>query len=500
MPRPAARAAWLLLSLALAALLPSACSRTGSSYPNFADLVEQVSPSVVNISAVAAEDSQRVARGPDSGEGGDNDDEPLHRFFRKFFGDRGDDQGGGEPGLPEDAPARQPQSLGSGFVLWADGYILTNQHVIRDAREVIVKLTDRRQLPAKVIGSDDRSDLALLKIEATGLPAVKLGDVRKLRVGEWVLAIGSPFGFDYSVTAGIVSAKNRALPNENYVPFLQTDVAINPGNSGGPLFNVQGEVVGVNSQIYSQTGVYMGVSFAVPIDVASKVAQQLRDYGHVRRGWLGVEVQEVTRELSQTLGLQKPEGALVARVVPGSPAAQAGLRAGDVILSYDDQDIPMSGALPPLVGNTDPGASAALKVLRDGKAVIIKVEVGTLEGGDRGARGGDRGKPAPAVPDKARGTLGIIVQKLTPEERKKAQIVSGGAMVTEVSDGPGRDAGLLVGDILLTIAGNEIDSPDRLAEVIKRLEPGRSVPMLVQRRGQPTFLALEVPKGDDSGK
>jgi len=238
----------------------------------------------------------------------------------------------------------------------------------------------------------------------------------------------------------------------------------------------------------------MGVSFAVPIDVAAKVAQQLKDYGHVRRGWLGVEVQEVTRELSQTLGLQKPEGALVARVVPGSPAAQAGIRAGDVILSYDEQDIPMQAALPPMVGNTDPGTTAALKVLRDGKTVTIKVEVGTLESGDRAGRGG--GKPAPAPPEKPRGTLGILVRKLTADERKKAQIVSGGAIVTGVDDGPGRDAGLLPDDILLTIAGNEIDGPERLAEVVKRLEPGRSVPMLVQRRGQPTFLAIEVPKED----
>ncbi len=320
---------------------------------------------------------------------------------------------------------------------------------------------------------------------------MKLGDVRKLRVGEWVLAIGSPFGFDYSVTAGIVSAKGRALPNENYVPFLQTDVAINPGNSGGPLFNVQGEVIGVNSQIFSQTGGYMGVSFAIPIDVAAKVAQQLKEYGEVRRGWLGVVVQEVTRDLAKSFGLERPEGALVAQVVPGGPGEQAGLRVGDVILDFEGQELPQSSALPPMVGATDPGTTVSLKVLREGKAVTIKVVVGTLQPEQAG------GGTAEAVPPRStRGILGIVVRKLTPEERQRAQIVSGGAYVQEVNEGAGRDSGLLPGDILLTLGGDEVDSPERLAEVVGRLTPGRSVPMLVQRRGQPTFLALEVPEGD----
>jgi serine protease Do len=466
------------LLLATLMLLASCQRQEAASLPDFADLVEQASPSVVNISAIAAP-GEDVADGRDT---------PFEEFFRRFFGERED----APPPSAEDAPLPQPQSLGSGFILWADGYVLTNRHVVRDAQEVIVKLSDRRQLNAKLVGTDERSDLALLKIDATGLPAVKIGDARKLRVGEWVLAIGSPFGFDYSVTAGIVSAKGRALPNENYVPFLQTDVAINPGNSGGPLFNVKGEVVGVNSQIFSQTGGYMGVSFAIPIDVAAKVAQQLKDYGEVRRGWLGVVVQEVTRELAQSFGLERPEGALVAQVVAGGPGEQAGLRVGDVILDFEGQELAQSSALPPMVGATDPGSPVSMKVLRDGKVVTIKVVVGTLQPDEAGG-----GTPEAEPPRSTRGILGMVVRQLTPEERQRAQVVSGGAYVQEVNEGAGREAGLLEGDILLTLGGDEIDGPERLAEVVGRLTPGRSVPMLVQRRGQPTFLALEIPPEDD---
>jgi serine protease Do len=467
-----------LRHLLIPVLLLAACQRQGgpTSLPDFADLVEDASPSVVNISTIGTPGDDTARRG----------DSPFDEFFKRFFGDRE------EPPAAEDQPLPQPQSLGSGFILWADGYVLTNRHVVRDAQEVIVKLSDRRQFNAKLIGTDERSDLALLKIDATGLPAVKVGDVRKLRVGEWVLAIGSPFGFDYSVTAGIVSAKGRALPSENYVPFLQTDVAINPGNSGGPLFNVKGEVVGVNSQIFSQTGGYMGVSFAIPIDVAAKVAQQLKDYGEVRRGWLGVVVQEVTRDLAKSFNLERPEGALVAQVVQGGPGDQAGLRVGDVILEFEGEQLPLSSALPPMVGATDPGTPVNLKVLRDGKAVTIKVVVGTLQPEEAAG-----GTPDAEPPRSTRGVLGIVVRKLTPEERERAQIVSGGAVVQEVNEGAGRESGLLAGDILLTIGGDEIDGPERLAEVVGRLTPGRSVPMLVQRRGQPTFLALEVPQGDD---
>jgi serine protease Do len=459
----------------------AACSPQGG-LPNFADLVEDASPSVVNISTVSEPVGQPAgpAPGPGSEPGQGQGEEPQGDWYHRFF----------DEGEEDEAPDAQEQSLGSGFILWEDGYVLTNRHVVKDSKEIIVRLSDRRQLPAKIVGMDERSDLALLKIEATGLPAVKLGDVTKLRVGEWVLAIGSPFGFDYSVTAGIVSAKGRSLISEQYVPFVQTDVAINPGNSGGPLFNTRGEVIGVNSQIFSETGGYMGVSFAIPIDVAAKAASQLKERGKVTRGWLGVVVQEVDRGLAQSFGMKKPEGALIARVVPGGPADQAGLRSGDIILSYNGQDLATSSSLPPLVGNSDPGDKAQLKLIRDGKQIDMAIEVGTLDTAD-GEAAQDRAEaPVPSRP----GTLGVIVRALTTEERSRGQIVSGGVWVARVDEGAGREAGLRNGDIILSLGGSEIDSPDRFAEVVGRLQPGQSAPLLVQRRGTPVFLALEIPE------
>ncbi len=471
---------WLLwLALVLAG-----CSREQPVLPNFADLVEEESRSVVNISTVTESEARPAANAPLPGPRDAPPDAPPE-WYHKFFGEEGDDGLDDDEGSIEDQPA---QSQGSGFILWSDGYILTNRHVVNDSKEILVRLSDRRQLPAKLIGMDERSDLALIKVDATDLPAVKLGDMSKLRVGEWVLAIGSPFGFDYSVTAGIVSAKGRSLLPEQYVPFIQTDVAINPGNSGGPLFNTRGEVVGVNSQIFSQTGGYMGVSFAIPIDVAIKSARQLKDKGKVTRGWLGVVVQEVDRGLAQSFGMSKPEGALIARVVPGGPAEQAGLKTGDIILRYNDQELADSKSLPPMVGNSDPGDRARLKVMRDGKSLDIGVEVGTLEGG---AIGDTQEERAPAAPI---GTVGVVVRALTREERARAQVASGGVTVTDVREGAGREAGLRAGDIILSIGGNEIDSPDRFAEVIGRLQPGQSTPLLVQRRGTPVFLALEIPE------
>ena len=491
----------LIATFAVASAL-AACNRQPAGLPNFADLVEEESRSVVNISTVAEAEPRPANNAPRTqppprGEGPlPREDAPAPRsdapeWYRKFFGDEdensGDDQGEDDSG-DDQAPA---QSQGSGFVLWSDGYILTNRHVVNDSKEIVVRLSDRRQLPAKLVGMDERSDLALLKVEATDLPAVKLGDMAKLRVGEWVLAIGSPFGFDYSVTAGIVSAKGRSLYPEQYVPFIQTDVAINPGNSGGPLFNTKGEVVGVNSQIFSQTGGYMGVSFAIPIDVAVKAAKQLKDHGKVTRGWLGVVVQEVDRGLAQSFGMARPEGALIARVVPGGPADQAGLRTGDIILSFNGQVLGTSSGLPPMVGNSDPGDHAQLKVMREGKTLDIAVEVGTLEAstGEAPVEEADKGPPAQAPT-----TVGVVVRALSSDERARAQVVSGGVMVSEVREGAGREAGLRPGDILLSIAGNEIDSPDRFTEVIGRLQPGQSAPLLVQRRGTPVFLALEIPK------
>ena len=456
---PMRPALWLLCLTALLA----ACSRPSSSgHPDFATLVETVSPSVVNISTLSGTVRERA---------------PERNPFRDFFED-----GTAEPEAPSSEPDAM-ESLGSGFVLWQDGYVLTNAHVVLDAEEIVVRLSDRRELTAKLVGVDERSDLALLKIEARDLPAVKLADASKLRAGQWVLAIGSPFGFDHSVTAGIVSGKGRALPSENYVPFIQTDVAINPGNSGGPLFNTAGEVVGVNSQIFSQTGGYMGVSFAIPIDVAAKVAQQLRDKGKVTRGWLGVVVQEVTRGLAQNFGMEQPHGALVTRVLPGSPAAQAGVKAGDVILSFNDQELMTSSALPPLVGNSEPGESATLKLVRERRTLSIKLEIGSLDSSDLiEARA--------ALPQDP---LGLEVQSLTAAEREQVQILSGGVRVLQVGEGAGRAAGVRVGDVILTINGNQIDSPERLAEVVERLTPGQSAPVLIQRRGAPLFLAVEIP-------
>ena len=476
----AARA--LRLSCLLSALLIVSCERNPpapvvSAPLDFADLVERVSPSVVNISTVPADYARRQQAG---------DPEALQdapEWFRRFFENQQAEPGGDpqEEGAPLD-----PQSLGSGFVLWKDGYILTNYHVVRDAKEVIVRLLDRRQFTAQVVGSDEASDLALLKIDADDLPVVELGDSSKLRPGQWVLAIGSPFGFDYSVTAGIVSAKGRALVTEQYVPFIQTDVAINPGNSGGPLFNLAGEVVGVNSQIYSQSGGYQGVSFSIPIDVAAKVAGQLKNSGRVTRGWLGVVVQEVDRDLAQQFRLEKPEGALVARVIPQGPAAVAGVREGDIILSFNDQELPSSSTLPHLVGIADPGSTATLKLIREGKALTLKVEVGTLEPSS------DQAFVEEEVPPPV-GPLGLTVRPMTEAERRQAQVVSGGVLIVEVAEGPATRAGLRPGDVLLQIAGQDVNSLERLAEVATRLTPGATVPILVQRRGAPLFLALDMP-------
>lgn len=469
---------WRCLTVLILPAL-AACERApvvqASAYPDFADLVEQVSPAVVNISTVPAEmptaDAPVEELAPDGLE-------ETPEWFRKFFEQQ---QGGPPSGGDEFFPDQQ--SLGSGFILWDDGYILTNFHVIRGAKEVIVRLLDRRQFTAQVVGSDEASDLALLRIDAAELPVVRIGESLKLRPGQWVLAIGSPFGFDYSVTAGIVSAKGRALGTEQYVPFIQTDVAINPGNSGGPLFNLAGEVVGVNSQIYSQSGGYMGVSFAIPIDIAAKVARQLRDTGVVTRGWLGVVVQEVDRDVAKQFGMAKAEGALIARVLPDSPAARAGMREGDVILRYNGEPLASSRSLPHMVGITDPGEVATLDVIRAGKELQLRIEVGTL-------RSEQTPSPAESSPPVR---LGLQVRSLSAEERRAAQVVGGGILVTGVGEGAAARAGLRPGDILVQLAGQVVDSPERFDEVAARLTPGQTVAVLVQRGGAPLFLALDVP-------
>ncbi|WP_022978716.1 Do family serine endopeptidase [Nevskia ramosa] len=509
----------LSLSLAAAILLSACSAERSAGLPELAGLVEKVSPSVVNISALPAEPEQVASQ---SG----SDGRPVPDWLKKFLDEHGNQApGNGTDGAaPNTGPGTAPddsrsdgedsdegpdlggpdggfggeQSLGSGFILWADGYIITNHHVVKNAKEIVVRLSDRRQFPAELVGSDERSDLALLKIDAKDLPAVKLADSRKTRVGDWVLAIGSPFGFDYTVTAGIISAKGRNLDTEQYVPFIQTDAAVNPGNSGGPLFNLKGEVVGVNSQIYSQNGGFQGVAFAIPMDVAAKVAKSLKETGRVRRGWLGIVMQEVDRKLAQSFGMDKPGGALLARVLPDSPAQQAGLKAGDIIVKFNDTEITTSRTLKPLVGDVTPGETVTLEVLRDNRRVTVKVEVGELAEQDLADGDGDsKSKPSdpqavPPLTDTGK-LFGISVQTLSDIERRSEKVVSGGVRVVTVAAGPGRDAGLLTGDVILSIAGQEIDSSERYAQVAERLTPGQTVPLLVQRQGSPLFLALAVP-------
>jgi serine protease Do len=464
----------VLVSILAAGLL-AACNN-GSGLPNFADLVEQASPAVVNISTTqkgdAADDGEEAGNLPPEIE-----NSPFGDFFRHFFGD--EDDGGKGP------HAYKTESLGSGFIISKDGYILTNHHVVEDADEIIVKLSDRRQLPAKVVGNDPPSDLALLKIDASGLPTVRIGDVGKLRVGEWVLAIGSPFGFDYSVTSGIVSAKRRSLGTEQYVPFLQTDVAINPGNSGGPLFNMKGEVVGINSQIYSRTGGYMGLSFAIPIDVAMNVVKQLKKTGRVSRGWLGVVVQEVDRGLAKSFGMRYPEGALVADVLADSPAKAAGIKIGDVIVEFDGQPVQSATDLPPLVGLAQVNDKASVKLIREGSTITLKVKLGELPQGEQ--RGPER------KPEVKKQSLGVTVEDLRPRQRQDLHVPDGGVLVTDVEDGPAANAGIEVGDVIVRIGNTRVQNAAQFHELVRQLTPGSAVAVLVQRQGAPLFLALDTP-------
>jgi len=449
--------------------------------PDFTDLVEDTSKAVVNIST-----TQKVKSGgmqlpegieiPNLPEGS-----PFNDLFKHFFGE----QGGGR-GAP---PPHESKSLGSGFIISKDGYVLTNNHVVKDADEIIVRLADRRELKAEVVGTDDRSDVALLKIKADNLPVAKIGKSEQLRVGEWVLAIGSPFGFDYSATAGIVSAKGRALPRENYVPFIQTDVAINPGNSGGPLFNLDGEVVGVNSQIYSRTGGYMGLSFSIPIEVAMDVARQLKQNGKVSRGWLGVLIQDVTLDLAESFGMSKPQGALIARVMPGSPAEKAKLQVGDVVLTFNGKDIDRSSSLPPVVGSTPVGKRVPIKVMRDKRTQTLWIELGELPDKDKQIAKAAESKVA------SDNRLGVKVADLTSEQRKELGL-EGGVLVDDIGEGAAADSGIRQGDILVRINGTLIKDVGQFEKMIKKLPTGKSVPVLIQRRGGPIFLALKVQKDD----
>ncbi|MEM1432808.1 MAG: DegQ family serine endoprotease [Pseudomonadota bacterium] len=455
--------------LVLGVLAPAAGA--ARELPDFTELVEANAPAVVNISTVQRREPASSRRGPRS-----RNDE-LEEFFRRFFPP---ERGG--------MPRRAPQSLGSGFIISKDGYVLTNNHVVDGADEIVVRLSDRRELDAELVGADPRSDLALLKLDAKDLPTVELGESKPLKVGEWVLAIGSPFGFDYSVTAGIVSAKGRSLPteqNENYVPYIQTDVAINPGNSGGPLFNLDGEVIGINSQIYSNSGGFMGVSFAIPIDVAIEVADQLKESGRVSRGWLGVQIQEVSRELAESFGLDKPYGALVARVLDGSPAEAAGLREGDVIIGFNGERINLSSELPHLVGRVRAGSTATLRVQRDGKPITVPVKIGELA--DNAVAGA-----LPSRSDGDGGRLGLAIEALSSEEQERLGL-EGGVRVVNAS-GPAAEAGLRPGDIITRMNNRAVTDLASFADVSEALPAGRSVPVLIVRGEVPTFLALRVPE------
>lgn len=441
-----------------------------ASLPDFTDLVEEHSEVVVNISTVSVSKSRHNL--PFQG-----DMEQIPEFFRHFFG--APPQGGGKGG------EKRRQSMGSGFVVSEDGYVLTNNHVIEGADEIFVRFNDRRELKATLIGSDKRSDLAVLKVEAEDLPVAKLGRSSRLKVGEWVFAIGSPFGFDYTVTAGIVSAKGRSLPNENYVPFIQTDVAINPGNSGGPLFNMDGEVVGINSQIYTRSGGFMGMSFAIPMDVAMDVVDQLKDQGFVSRGWLGVLIQEVNKDLADSFGLKKPYGALVAQVIEGSPAEDAGLKTGDVIVEFEGEEIEMSSELPHLVGQTKVGRVAKLTVFRDGKEQKIPVTIGELPDADQVAQS------SKAKAQDSENRLGLQVKEVEKEALGELNL-QGGVQVVQVLEGAARAAGIRQGDIIARLNNQAFDTVKDFFEVVEELPANKAVPALIIRQGNPSFIVIKV--------
>jgi len=456
--------------IAIATLLPLGGSAL-AQLPDFAELAERQGATVVNISTTQVVRSQRFGHSFPFRE-----DDPAFEFFRRFIPQF--------PSIPNMPREFENRSLGSGFIISTDGYILTNAHVVDGADEVVVKLVDKREFKARVVGADRRTDVALIKIDAQGLPAVRFGDPEKLRVGEWVVAIGSPFGFENTVTAGIVSAKGRSLPQENFVPFIQTDVAINPGNSGGPLFNLKGEVVGINSQIYSRTGGFMGLSFAIPIDVAMEIQAQLRTYGKVSRGRIGVTIQEVTKELADSFGLGNGRGALVASVEKDSPADKAGLQVGDVILRFGDKPVTQSSDLPRLVGNTKPGTKVALQVWRNGAAKDMSVIVGEMP--DEPVRAARRGRPAEAAPANR---LGLVLSEPTPEQRSRLGIRNG-LIVEEVREGRGE---LRQGDILLAIIQRGVQTELRSVEQFNDLlaKQGRGpVTLLVRRGDTQTFVTI----------
>jgi len=457
------------LNLPVAAQAQAPAAPVVRGLPDFTDLVEQVGPAVVNIRTV-----ERVRAGGRSGPG----DEEMQEFFRRFFGIP-------LPGTPRQGPRQEPQEpserevprgVGSGFIISADGFVMTNAHVVDGADEVLVTLTDKREFKARIVGADKRTDVAVVKIEASGLPAVRIGDVSRLKVGEWVMAIGSPFGLENTVTAGIVSAKQR--DTGDYLPFIQTDVAVNPGNSGGPLINMRGEVVGINSQIYSRSGGFMGISFAIPIDEAMRVSEQLRASGRVTRGRIGVQIDQVSKDVAESIGLGKPQGALVRGVESGSPADKAGVEAGDIITRFDGRAIEKASDLPRLVGNTKPGTRSALTVFRRGQTRDLSITIAELEPEQAARRPAARGSAPPKAGEAAQ-ALGLTVAELT-ETQKKELKVRHGVRVEAASDAGAR-AGLREGDVILSIGNVEIRNVREFETAVAKTERGKPVNMLVQR-------------------
>lgn len=464
-----------------AATMPAVSVTSG--VPDFSGLVQAYGPTVVNIRA------QHVARRSALPGGARqlpiDPNDPFYQFFKRFYGNLpgfgGGDQGGnGDNGDGDDGSGQSGVSLGSGFIISPDGYLLTNAHVVEGASSVTVTLTDKREFHAKVIGADRQSDVAVLKIDAQNLPSVKIGDASQSKVGQWVVAIGSPYGFDNTVTAGIISAKSRSLPNENYTPFIQTDVPVNPGNSGGPLFNLSGEVIGINSMIYSQTGGFQGLSFAIPIDEAMKVKDELMKTGHVSRGRLGVAIQPVTQALADSFSMAKPQGALVSSVDASGPAAKAGLQPGDVILAVNGQAVNDSSDLPAIIAAIQPGNHASVQIWRDKAARSVDVTIGSL---------GDA-KPALAqnAPAQGAGRLGVTVRPLTPQEKNSASLTQG--LVVERAGGAAASAGIQPGDVILAVNGHPVASVQQFTQMVT--QAGKNLALLIDRDGSQIFVAVDL--------
>jgi serine protease Do len=481
-------------------LLPEASAQQAPvrELPDFADLVERTGPAVVNIRTT--ERARANVAGPGGGGGGGgggpqmpegiDENDPFYEFFRRFFPPRPSPGPGPGPRGRGDG-GEVPRGVGSGFMITPDGYLLTNHHVVEGADEIYVTLTDKRELKGKLIGSDRRTDVAVVKVEGMNLPSLKIGDPLRLRVGEWVVAIGSPFGLDNTVTAGIVSAKGR--DTGDYLPFIQTDVAVNPGNSGGPLLNMRGEVVGINSQIYSRTGGFMGISFAIPIDEAMRVADQIRATGRVTRGRIGVGIAEVTKDVAEPLGLQRAAGALVRNVEAGGPADRGGIEVGDIILKFDGRNIDRSTDLPRLVGNTRPGSRVPVTVWRKGATRDLTVTVAEMQP-EQTARSGNGGRAQPAPgPAAASNALGLVVADI-PEDRRNALRIKGGVLV-EAADGVAARAGLRPGDVILSLNNQDVTGAKQFNEAVAKLDRTRTHIMLVRRGESAQFVPIRPAQG-----